>query len=238
MAGRSITRTNSLPSNYQSMSASELTNLKRTMGGLEAFGKPTMMAKTLDNAIRSAQQRESSSSAQPAATTSGTPSDVSGAFQSALDSLSGANSDVEKMYQQGKRRAMSDLAINSINAGMGNTLNLGAAGMAYDEQNRAATNLGVAQAKAGIYQNLGQTAANIYGTNVGAQTSRYATDVGASTSLATAGMNTAANNQANQLEFQTANANQALNKYMADLKSYTTLQANNAVPSGMSIPRM
>jgi hypothetical protein len=161
------------------------------------------------------------------ATTSGTPSDVSGAFQSALDSLSGANSDVEKMYQQGKRRAVSDYAINAVNAGMGNTLNTGAVGLAYDEQNRAATNLGVAQAKAGIYQNLGQTAANIYGTNVGAQTS-----------LATAGMSAGVANKANQLEFQTANANRALSKYIADLNSFTTLQANNAVPSGMSIPRM
>lgn len=175
--------------------------------------------------------------AAPSGTTSsGTPSDVSGAFKSALDSLSGAGSDVEKMYQQGKRRAVSDYAISAINAGMGNTLNTGAAGFAYDEQNRAATNLGVAQAKAGIYQNLGQTAASIYGTNVGAQTSRYATDVGASTSLATAGMGAAASNRANQLEFQTANANRALQKYIADLNSSTTLQSNNAISPTAGAP--
>ena len=229
----------SLPSNYQNMSAAELQRVMRNAPSwaMTVHGKPTMAATTLKNALNSARARESGGGSAPAAmSTSGTPSDVSGAFQSALDALSGAGSDVEKMYQQGKRRAMSDYAINAINAGMGNTLNLGAAGLAYDEQNRAATNLGVAQAKAGIYQNLGQTAASIYGTNVGAQTSRYATDVGAQTSLATAGMSAGMANQANQLEFQTMNANQALQKYIADLNSFTTLQINNAVPSGTSTP--
>jgi len=105
--------------------------------------------------------------------------DISSLFREALAGLTG---ETEKMYQSGKRRTLSDIAMQSVNAGMANTLNMPAAGIAYDEANRAQTNLGLATQRANILTGLGQTAAGIYGTNVGAQTSRYATDVGASTS--------------------------------------------------------
>ncbi|NOQ21593.1 MAG: hypothetical protein GQ565_02935 [Candidatus Aegiribacteria sp.] len=150
-------------------------------------------------------------------------------FQQAIDTLSGATGDVEKMYQAGKRRTMGNVAMQSIQSGMANTLNMPAAGIAYDEANRPATNLGIASTKAGVYQNLGQAAAGMYSTDVGAATSRYATDVGSSTALGTAGIGAAAS-QANSLraaqtarttanlQFQSNQANQALKKYIADLQ--------------------
>ncbi|MBE3045973.1 hypothetical protein IMZ48_26225 [Candidatus Bathyarchaeota archaeon] len=135
------------------------------------------------------------------------PASVSEPFQQALAALSGTGSDVEKMYQSGKRRTLSDIAMQSINAGMGNTLNMPAAGVAYDEANRAPTNLAAANAKVGVLTGLGQTAAGIYGTNVGAETSRY----GISTQAGTAA-------SGQQLDYNATMSGQALSKYLAELE--------------------
>ena len=104
--------------------------------------------------------------------------DVSSLFREALASLTNEG---EKSYQQGKRRSLADIAMQSVNSGMANTLNMPAAGIAYDEANRPAFNTRLGEQKAGILAGLGQTAAGMYGQNLGAQTSRYATDVGAQT---------------------------------------------------------
>jgi len=150
---------------------------------------------------------------------SGTPESVTKPFQQALDTLSGAGSDVEKMYQTGKRRTMSNIAMQSVNAGMANTLNMPAAELAYENEVRPGTNVGIAQAKAGVLQNLGQTAAGIYGTQVGASTARHGIDVGSQTSLQTAqmGANTAVHGQA--LQFASNQANQSLQRYIAELSN-------------------
>jgi len=132
-----------------------------------------------------------------AGSTNGMPSMVSDPFKKAIDTLSGAGSDVEQMYQRGKRRTLSDIAMQSVNAGMANTLNMPAAGMAYEEAVRPGTNVAVAGQKAGIYQNLGQAGANIYGTNVGAETSRYGTN----------------------MAFQSDQMNRDLKKYLAELEA-------------------
>jgi hypothetical protein len=139
--------------------------------------------------------------------------DISGYFDKALASLSG---DTEKMYQQGKRRTLSDIAMQSVNAGMANTLNMPAAGIAYDEANRAQTNLALGTQKAGILTGLGQTAAGMYGQNLGAQTQRYGIDVGASSDA----------------------AQRALQQYIAQLQSSTSISQtamsmmNRSQPSG------
>jgi hypothetical protein len=133
--------------------------------------------------------------------------DVSGLFREALAGLTG---ETEKMYQQGKRRTLSDIAMQSVNSGMANTLNMPAAGIAYDEANRAQTNLGLASKRADILTGLGQTAAGMYGVNVGAETSRYGTDVGARTSLSNTGTTAGVDY-----------AQQALQRYIAQLQNTT-----------------
>jgi hypothetical protein len=102
---------------------------------------------------------------------------------------------------------MSDIAMQSVNTGMANTLNMPAAGIAYDEANRPATNMAVANAKAGIYGDMGRTAAGIYGENLGAETQRYGIDVGASTSRSNA-----------SLDFASSAANRQLQKYLGELE--------------------
>jgi len=166
---------------------------------------------------------------------SGTPASVTQPFQQALDTLSGAGSDVEKMYQSGKRKTMSNIAMQSVNAGMANTLNMPAAELAYEGEVRPGTNVGVAQAKAGVLQNLGQTAASIYGTQVGAETSRYNTDVGSSTSLQLGQMNQNTAMSGQGLTFASNRANQSLQKYIADLRSGGS--ANTQPVSTLSSPR-
>lgn len=150
--------------------------------------------------------------------TLGSAASVAEAFQQALAILSGAGSDVEKTYQQGKRRTLADIAMQSINAGMGNTLNMPSAGVAYDEANRAQTNLATANAKVGVLTGLGQTAAGMYGTNVGANTAKEQAKLGYSASVygtqqqaQTAARQTAANVAMNA-------SNQALQKYIAGLE--------------------
>ncbi len=123
--------------------------------------------------------------------------DVSGLFREALASLTGEG---EKVYQGGKRRTLSDIAMQSVNAGMANTLNMPAAGIAYDEANRPVFNTMLGQQKAGILTGLGQTAAGMYGQNLGAQTSRYGVDVGAQTSRY--GVDVGAGNDAAQRALQ------------------------------------
>ncbi|MBW2604711.1 MAG: hypothetical protein JRE28_10425 [Deltaproteobacteria bacterium] len=163
-------------------------------------------------------QAKSTTSTPSVAKTSGTPASVAEPFKQALDTLSGAGSDVEKMYQAGKRRAMSNIAMQSVSAGMANTLNMPAAELAYEGEVRPGTNVAVAGQKANVLQNLGQTAAGIYGTQVGAETSRYGIDVGSRTSLQTAQMGAGAAATSAGLNFASNRANQALQKYIADLK--------------------
>jgi hypothetical protein len=93
--------------------------------------------------------------------------DISGLFREALASLSGEG---EKVYQSGKRRTLADIAMQSVQSGMANTLNLPAAGTAYDEANRPTFNMQLGAQKAGILQNLGQVGTQMYGQNLGAQT--------------------------------------------------------------------
>jgi hypothetical protein len=159
---------------------------------------------------------------------------VSDAFQQALAALSGANSDVEKTYQQGKRRTLADIMMQSVNTGMANTLNMPAAGVAYDEANRPATNLAVANARAGILTGLGQTAAGMYGTNVQANTAEqqaklgYAANVyGTQTQARTAASQTAANLSTNA-------SSQALQKYIADLETKYRYGSSGASSGGSS----
>ena len=220
---RGGTRTTSLPSNYKSMSVSELQSLKQNLsstGALMAYGKPTLMAQELDRTIAAAQNKSEASSG--AASASSVPQSVAEPFERALATLSGADSDAERLYQQGRRTALSQGAISAINAGAANTVNMPAMGIAYDQANRPGFNVGVAAQKAGVLQNLGSTAANIYGVNVGAETSRYATDVGAAT---------ASSGQA--LQFASNQANQALQQYIAQLNAQPTLSMSNAAQPSM-----
>jgi uncharacterized protein len=146
-------------------------------------------------------------SAAPTADVAG----VNKAFEQAISTLSGAGSDVEKVYQTGKRRTLSDIASQSINAGMANTLNLPAASIAYDEANRPGTNVAIAGQKSAILTQLGQTLAGLYGTNVGANTAVTTANIGAQTSMANA-----------QLGAQVDTAQQALQKYIAELNAKTS----------------
>ncbi|MEN6534530.1 MAG: hypothetical protein ABFD89_12760 [Bryobacteraceae bacterium] len=206
-----ITRTYSLPANADSMSQGQLRSYYLSLP--ESIQKSTM-GQNLRNMWVNYGKQSTSTAAKPAASTaaaasSGGPnwSDISGSYQKALDSLTG---DTEKLYQQGKRRTLSDIAMQSVNSGMANTLNMPAAGIAYDEANRASTNLALGQAKAGVLQNLGQTAAGVYGTNVGAQTQKYGIDVGAASDASA----------------------QALQKYIAQLNASTSLSQTAMQQSG------
>jgi len=131
--------------------------------------------------------------------------DVSSLFREALASLTG---EAEKSYQGGKRRTLSDIAMQSVNSGMANTLNMPAAGIAYDEANRPAFNTMLGQQKAGILTGLGQTAAGMYGQNLGAQTSLQTANIGAGASMSNAA-----------LGYQSNVAQQGLEKYIAELNA-------------------
>ena len=111
-----------------------------------------------------------------AGATGGLPASVFDPFKQAIESLTGSQGDAERLFQQGKRRTLSDIAMNSIQSGLANTLNMGAASATYDVENRPGFNVGIAGQKAGLLSTLGQTAAGLYGTDVGASTSRYGVD--------------------------------------------------------------
>ena len=164
--------------------------------------------------------KTSGSAAAPVATTGGTPASVTAPFERALAELSGASSDMEKTYQSGKRRTMSNIAMQHVNAGMANVLNMPAAELAYEEAVRPGMNVQLAQSRAGVLQNLGGAAANMYGTQVGAQTALQTAQMGSDTSMATAGM-----------QFASNRANQALQRYIADLSAKTLSQNNSPVPT-------
>ncbi|MCP4541695.1 MAG: hypothetical protein GY832_31570 [Chloroflexi bacterium] len=242
----SFSRTVSLPSNYKDMSHKELQTLWQKMsrgGGLEAFGGETMMADTLRKQMKTAFDREKGSSTSTAsggtasAGGSGTPASVAQPFERALSALSDTSGDIEKNYQTGKRRTMSNIAMQSVNAGMANTLNMPAAEMAYEGAVRPGMNIGLAQAKAGVLQNLGQTAANVYGTQVGADTSRYGIDTSAATSLQTAQMGADMTAQGQALQFASNRANDSLNRYIAQLNASTQIQNTSPVPT-LRAPRL
>jgi hypothetical protein len=131
--------------------------------------------------------------------------DVSSLFREALASLTNEG---EKSYQTGKRRTLADIAMQSVNTGMANTLNMPAAGIAYDEANRPAFNTLLGTQKAGILQGLGQTAAGMYGQNLGAQTSLQTANIGAGASMSNAA-----------LGYQTNVAQQGLERYLAELRA-------------------
>jgi len=140
------------------------------------------------------------SPAAPAKSSNIKVSDITGPFQKAIDSLTSASGDVEKSYQQGKRRTLSDIAMQSVNAGMANTLNMPAAGVAYDEANRAGTNVAVAGQKAGLLSSLGQTLAGVHGTEVGSATSLTAAQIAANTSTQNAALQYSLGQQSNALQ--------------------------------------
>jgi len=194
----------------------------RTVGGWSESGGPR--GRTVGGAGR-ADYHVQPASTGGAAGGSGTPASVTQPFERALDTLSGAGSDVEKMYQSGKRKTMSNIAMQSVNAGMANTLNMPASELAYENEVRPGMNIGLAQAKAGVLQNLGQTAANVYGTQVGS-----------STAIQTAQMRADASMSGQGLQFASNMANQALQKYIAQL-SGGGQSNNNPVPM-MSSPRV
>jgi len=236
-----FTRTVSLPSNYKDMSYMELQKVWRDMaraGGLSAFGKETPMAQTLRDQMKVAYEREKAAkkkSAAPAATTSapagsGTPQSVAQPFERALAALSGVDSDVEKMYQTGKRRTMSNIAMQHVQSGMANVLNMPAAELAYEQAVRPGTNVGVAQAKAGVLQNLGQVASNVYGTQVGAETARYGTDVSAAASRYAADRGAAVAEAGQAMQFHSNLANQSLQRYIADLNAPSQQMNTSPVP--------
>lgn len=217
------TITHSLPANYKSMSAGELMGVKRKLkgtGALTAFGKPTMMAQELDRAIRAAQAKPAASTPAPAATAAPAASKagVSESFQKALAEF-GDTGTAEKLYQQGKRRTLSDIAMQSVQAGMANTLNMPAAGIAYDEANRPAFALGQAQQRAGILQNQAGTLAGLYSTDVGAATSRYGIDVGAQTAQSGQAMDLALGQQQLAQRAQLAAQENALSRYLGELRA-------------------
>jgi hypothetical protein len=139
--------------------------------------------------------------------------DISGYFKQALDSLT---NDTEKTYQAGKRRTLADIAMQSVNSGMANTLNMPAAGVAYDEANRAPTNLALGNAKANILTGLGQTAVGVYGTNLGSQTSLQTAQIGANTSTSNAALGAGVDY-----------AQQALQRYINELSNKTETQKAN-----------
>lgn len=212
-----MTRSYSLPANLDSMSFEELQNLRQNAPAwaMEAYGKPTMAANRLDEAIKTAYNREKSANK----TSSGNGpewSDISEIYREALSSLT---NDTEKMYQAGKRRTLSDIAMQSVQSGMANTLNMPAAGIAYDEANRPATNLALGQAKADILSNLGQTAANVYGQNLGAQTQRYGIDVGAQTQRYSTDVGAGTQQMGYSLNYASDAAQRALQKYIAELNA-------------------
>jgi hypothetical protein len=166
----------------------------------DAYGRSLDPVKTVSNT--------STTIAPAAGSTSGAGvADITSAFQKAIAALSGTSSDVEKTYQAGKRNTLSDIAMQSVNAGMANTLNMPAAGIAYDQANRAATNTAVAGQKAGVLTSLGQTLAGVYGTNVGSSTSLSNAQTAANTSTQNAALQYSLNQQEN-----------ALQKYLAELE--------------------
>jgi len=206
--------------------------LREAKAGYSAQGK------SVEQIAQMWDQRYGNSSTSGSATPSGTPSSSGSSggmaqtsldsFQKALDTLSSSSADLEKTYQTGKRRTMSNIAMQSVNSGMANTLNMPAAELAYEGSVRPGMNTQLAQAQAGVLQNLGQTAAGMYGVDVGASTSRYSTDVGSQTQLQTAQIGADTSLAGYGMQFASNQANQALQKYIAELNA--GLQAGTAKP--------
>jgi hypothetical protein len=74
---------------------------------------------------------------------------------------------------------LADIAMQSINAGMGNTLNMPSASVAYDAANRASTNVALAQLKTSLLSSFGQTQAGMYEQQQGLKASKYNADMNA-----------------------------------------------------------
>lgn len=101
-------------------------------------------------------------------TTSGysSPSSVSGgptswtsvtdAFNKALESLTEGLGPKSQLFQQSKRKTLSDIAMNSVQTGMANTLNMPAASIAYDKQVLPGLQAQQADATSGLYSQLAQ----------------------------------------------------------------------------------
>jgi hypothetical protein len=134
-----------------------------------------------------------------------------GAFQQAVASLGGAGSDVERMHQQGRRRTLSDIAMQSVQSGMANTLNLPAAGIAYDQAVRPGTNVAVAGQQAGLLADQGRMMAGFYGTDVSADLAMSGHALGVAQ----------LNQQQQQFQAQQAADQQALamKRYLAELQA-------------------
>jgi len=193
------------------------------------FGNTTLLSRIRTGGIGAARDRTDRSRITTPqimpTVSSGTPSDVSGAFERALAELSGSTDAAQKLYAQGRNQATSQAAIAAMNSGTSNFFNAGGFGLAYDQANRPGFEVGLAAQRANVLQNLGQTAAGIYGTNVGAQTSRYGTDVGAGIAA-----------QGNVLQFRSNMANQALQKYIADLNASLSSNVGSTSASTLNAP--
>lgn len=154
----------------------------------------------MENPANKASGTSAASPAAPASSPNISVGSITSPFQQAINSLTAASGDVERTYQEGKRRTLSDIAMQSINTGMANTLNMPAAGVAYDQANRAGTNVAVAGQKAGVLTSLGQALAGVRDTDVGSATSLTASQIAANTSTQNANLQYALGQQTNALE--------------------------------------
>lgn len=102
---------------------------------------------------------------------------ISQLFQKALGSLTGSGSAVEKMYDAGKRKTLSQIAMNMVNSGMANVLNVPAFNLAYEQDVRPGVDVSIAQALAQLYGQWAGVGANVYGTNQQTQLTKRGQDL-------------------------------------------------------------
>lgn len=155
-----ISQTTSLPSDYQSMSATELQALQRKLqrtGGLAAFGQPTMMANTLSQAIKDARTREQGAAGSTGSASSGDSSSLYEEAKGMLGDVTGlyeAGGAYDQAFEASKRKAMQGAQASMVGMGMSNVYNPQASGAAYEAEARPAWELGRTQGLAGAMTNV------------------------------------------------------------------------------------
>jgi hypothetical protein len=200
-----ISRTTSLPSDYQSMSATELQALQRKLqrtGGLEAFGQPTVMANTLSQAIKAARTREQGAASSTGSAPSGDSSSLYEEAKSMLGDVTGlyeAGGAYHQAFEASKRKAMQGAQASMVGMGMSNVYNPQASGAAYEAEARPAWELGRTQGLAGAMTNVAGLqagrASELYQGGIqreGIQAGLTSTEMQTGASLAATGMQTAA----------------------------------------------
>lgn len=216
-----ISRTTSLPSDYQSMSATELQALQRKLqrtGGLEAFGQPTVMANTLSQAIKAARTREQGAASSTGSAPSGDSSSLYEEAKSMLGDVTGlyeAGGAYDQAFEASKRKAMQGAQASMVGMGMSNVYNPQASGAAYEAEARPAWELGRTQGLAGAMTNVAGLqagrASELYQGGIqreGIQAGLTSTGMQTGASLAATGMQTAA--QQNIASMQAQNQMQML----------------------------